>query len=50
MRLVSGLRPPKGVGLDDYDEVATHGTPAERIAAFERGDTAATNPCGLKTG
>ena len=50
MRLVSGLTPPKGVGLDDYDEVATHGTAAQRIAAFGRGDAEAANPCGLKTG
>jgi uncharacterized protein len=50
MRLVSALTPPKGAGLDDYDEVATHGTAAQRIAAFERGDTAAANPCALKTG
>lgn len=50
MRLVSGLTPPPGAGLDDYDEVATHGTAAQRIAAFRRGDTAATNPCGLRTG
>jgi uncharacterized protein len=48
MRLVSSLTPPPGAGLDDYDEVATHGTAAQRIAAFERGDTAAVNPCGLR--
>ena len=50
MRMVSSLKPPSGAGLDDYDEVATHGTAAQRIAAFARGDTEATNPCGLRTG
>lgn len=48
MQLVSAMRPPPGAGLDDYDEVATHGTAAERIAAFDRGDTGATNPCDLR--
>jgi predicted metalloprotease len=48
MRMVSSMRPPPGVGLDDYDEVATHGTAAQRIAAFQRGGTEATNPCGLR--
>jgi predicted metalloprotease len=49
MQLVSALTPPPGSGLGDYDEVATHGTPAERAAAFARGDTG-TDPrtaCGL---
>ena len=41
MELVSALKPPPGVGLDDYDEVATHGTPAERVAAYDRGATGA---------
>ena len=50
MRLVSALQPPPGAGLDDYDEVATHGTPAQRVAAFERGDSEATNPCALRVG
>ncbi|HST66881.1 MAG TPA: neutral zinc metallopeptidase [Mycobacteriales bacterium] len=49
MRLVSSLTPPPGAGLDDYDEVATHGTAAERIAAYERGDSEATNPCRLRS-
>jgi uncharacterized protein len=48
MRLVSALRPPPGSGLDGYDEVATHGTAAQRIAAFDRGATDAPNPCGLR--
>ena len=48
MRMVSSMKPPPGVGLDDYDEVATHGTAAQRIAAFQRGVTEATNPCGLR--
>ncbi len=48
MRLVSSLTPPPGAGLDDYDEVATHGTAAQRIAAFARGATEAVNPCGLR--
>jgi predicted metalloprotease len=48
MELVSALRPPPGAGLDDYDEVATHGTPAERVAAFTRGATSADpTPCGI---
>jgi uncharacterized protein len=50
MRLVSALTPPPGSGLGNYDEVRTHGTAAERIAAFERGDSATANPCGLRTG
>jgi predicted metalloprotease len=47
MRLVSSLTPPPGAGLDDYDEVATHGTAAQRIAAYARGATEAVNPCRL---
>jgi uncharacterized protein len=50
MRLVSALQPPKGAGLDDYDEVATHGTPTQRVAAFDRGDSEAINPCALRAG
>jgi len=51
MRLVSALKPPAGAGLDDYDEVATHGTPAQRVAAFDRGDSGAVaNPCRLRSG
>jgi predicted metalloprotease len=37
MAVVSALKPPPGSGLDGYDEVATHGTPAQRVAAFDRG-------------
>jgi uncharacterized protein len=48
MRLISALKPPAGSGLDDYDEVATHGTPAQRVAAFDRGNSAAVNPCRLQ--
>jgi predicted metalloprotease len=48
MRLVSALRPPPGSGLEGYDEVATHGTAAQRIAAFDRGATDAPNPCALR--
>ncbi len=48
MRMVSALTPPPGAGLDGYDEVATHGTAAARIAAFERGDTEGVNPCRLR--
>jgi predicted metalloprotease len=48
MRLVSAIRPPPGSGLDGYDEVATHGTPAQRTAAFDRGATGAANPCALR--
>ena len=50
MQLVSALKPPPGAGLDDYDEVATHGTAAQRIAAFDRGDSDAPNPCALRAG
>jgi uncharacterized protein len=48
MQLVSALKPPPGQGLDGYDEVATHGTVAQRVAAFDRGDTEAPNPCRLR--
>jgi predicted metalloprotease len=37
MEIVSSLEPPPGSGLEGYDEVATHGTPARRVAAFDRG-------------
>lgn len=37
MEIISALRPPPGSGLEGYDEVATHGTPAQRVAAFDRG-------------
>lgn len=50
MAIVSALDPPPGVGLDDYDEVATHGTPAQRVAAYDRG-AVSDDPwtaCGLK--
>ena len=50
MQLVSALEPPRGAGLDNYDEVATHGTPAQRVAAFDRGDSEAANPCALRAG
>ncbi|HVE29764.1 MAG TPA: neutral zinc metallopeptidase, partial [Mycobacteriales bacterium] len=50
MRLVSELKPPAGSGLDDYDEVATHGTPTQRVAAFDRGNQAGANPCRLRQG
>lgn len=48
MQLVSTVKAPAGSGLDDYDEVATHGTPAQRVAAFDRGAAGGTNPCGLR--
>ena len=52
MELVSALKPPPGSGLDEYDEVATHGTPAQRVAAFDRGATGGTpeTACGLRRG
>ena len=37
MEIVSALTPPPGSGLEGYDEVATHGTPEQRVAAFDRG-------------
>lgn len=52
MEIVSSLRPPRGAGLDDYDEVATHGTAAQRAAAFDRG-AAGADPaaaCQLTSG
>jgi hypothetical protein len=52
MEIVSSLRPPPGSGLEEYDEVATHGTPAERVAAYDRG-AAGGDPetvCALRRG
>jgi predicted metalloprotease len=48
MELVSAVKPPRA--LDGYDEVATHGTPAQRVAAFDRGAAGGPNPCHLRTG
>jgi len=52
MQIVSALEPPPGSGLDSYDEVATHGTPAQRLAAFDRGATGAdpARACALRRG
>lgn len=52
MELVSALTPAPGSGLEGYDEVATHGTPAERVAAYDRGATTAPTrtACGLPDG
>src|SRR5215207_5598053 len=52
MEIVSALRPPPGSGLEKYDEVATHGTPAERVAAYDRGATGAdpVTACALRRG
>jgi len=52
MEIVSALRPPPGSGLEEYDEVATHGTPAERVAAYDRGATGTdpTTACRLRRG
>ena len=52
MEIVSSLRPAPGSGLEGYDEVRTHGTPAQRVAAFDRG-AAGGGPetaCGLRRG
>ncbi|CAA9282603.1 MAG: hypothetical protein AVDCRST_MAG41-3719 [uncultured Corynebacteriales bacterium] len=52
MEIVSSLKPPPGSGLEEYDEVATHGTPAERVAAYDRG-AAGADPeaaCALRRG
>lgn len=37
LTIIHALPVPQGVGLDDYDETATHGTVEERIAAFDNG-------------
>src|SRR5215207_7182272 len=52
MEIVSALEPPPGSGLEKYDEVATHGTPAERVAAYDRGATGAdpVTACALRRG
>lgn len=52
MQIVSSLRPPAGSPLEGYDEVATHGTPAQRTAAFDRGaaGTEPTAACALRRG
>ncbi|MGI8627763.1 MAG: neutral zinc metallopeptidase [Geodermatophilaceae bacterium] len=48
LTIISGLEPPPGVGLDDYDEVATHGSVEERLAAFDTGVAGGTgSACGL---
>jgi uncharacterized protein len=51
MEIVSSLEPPPGSGLERYDEVATHGTPAQRTAAFDRGAAGAdpATACALRT-
>jgi predicted metalloprotease len=46
MVLVSAVRPPPGSGLEGYDEVATHGSPAQRLAAFDRGAAPGAEPAG----
>ena len=52
MQIVSSLVPPPGSGLEGYDEVATHGTPAQRAAAFDRGVAGAdpVTACALGRG
>jgi predicted metalloprotease len=52
MAIVSSLVPPRGSGLEGYDEVATHGTPAQRTAAFDRGAAGAdpATACALRRG
>ena len=52
MEIVSSLKPPPGSGLEGYDEVATHGTPAQRVAAFDRGAAGETpeTACALRRG
>jgi uncharacterized protein len=53
MALVSAVRPPPGSGLEGYDEIATHGTPAQRVAAFERGAAPGARPataCSMRRG
>lgn len=37
LTIIHALPVPQGVGLDDYDETATHGTVEERMAAFDTG-------------
>ena len=48
LSIISQLEPPPGVGLDDYDEIATHGTLDERMAAYDKGVAGGDgNACGL---
>jgi len=48
LTIISQIEPPPGVGLDNYDEVATHGSVDERLAAFDKGVAGGTGTdCGL---
>jgi predicted metalloprotease len=48
LTVVGEIRPPPGSGLEEYDEVATHGTVPERLAAYDRGYAGGPDSCGLR--
>jgi len=48
LAVVSEIHPPPGSGLEDYDEVATHGGAPERLAAYDRGYAGGPSSCGLR--
>ncbi|MBA3339468.1 MAG: neutral zinc metallopeptidase [Geodermatophilaceae bacterium] len=48
LTIISGLPLPPGVGPDGYDEIATHGTVTERVAAYDMGVAGGSGTaCGL---
>ncbi len=48
LTLLTQLPVPQGVGIDDYDQVATHGTVEERMAAYDVGVAGGLgSACGL---
>jgi predicted metalloprotease len=47
LTLISRLTPPPGTHLDGYDETRTHGTVAQRVAAFDRGYAGGPPACGI---
>jgi uncharacterized protein len=48
LTLISRLRPPPGSRIGGYDQVRTHGTVAERMAAFDRGYAGGPAACGIR--
>jgi len=48
LTILTQLPVPQGVGIDDYDQVATHGTIEQRMAAYEVGMAGGRgSACGL---
>ena len=47
LTLISRLKPPAGGPLRGYDEVRTHGTVSQRLAAFDRGYAGGPPGCGV---